>query len=153
MDIVSKVTELVSPIIKDMGYTNAYVSYVFEQGNNVLRIVVDKDDVISLDDIVKVNDKVSTLLDEADFISGTYLLDVTSLGAEKPIDISKLEKYVGKYVNIHLSHPYKGENILEGDLTDVNDESVTISFRDKTRLINATIERKYIDKARLAIKF
>lgn len=153
MNIESEVLKLISPAVEKMGYTNVYVNYVFEQGNNVLRVTIDKDDVISLDDIVAVNDVVSPLLDEADLIKGEYLLDVTSLGAEKPIDVANLEKYVNRYVNIHLSHPYKGANILEGDLTSVDKDKVVISYREKTRLINAEIERKYIDKARLAIKF
>ena len=153
MNIESEVLKLISPAVEKMGYTKVYVNYVFEQGNNVLRVTIDKDDVISLDDIVAVNDVVSPLLDEADLIKGEYLLDVTSLGAEKPIDVANLEKYVNRYVNIHLSHPYKGANILEGDLTSVDKDKVVISYREKTRLINAEIERKYIDKARLAIKF
>ena len=153
MNLESKVYELIEKPIKALGYTEVYVSYVREQGTNVLRVSIDRDDVISLDDIIKVNDIISPILDEADLIQSEYMLDVTSLGAEKPIDVNKLEKYVGKYVNVHLSHPYKGENILEGDLTSVDDEKVVISYREKTRLIKAEVERKYIDKARLAIKF
>ena len=153
MNLEKQVYELIEKPIKALGYTEVYVSYVREQGNNVLRVSIDRDDVISLDDIIKVNDIVSPILDEADLIQGAYMLDVTSLGAEKPIDVSKLEKYLNRYVNIHLSHPYKGENILEGDLTYVDENKVIISFREKTRLINAEIERKHIDKARLAIKF
>jgi len=153
MNLESKVYELIEKPIKALGYTEVYVSYVREQGTNVLRVSIDRDDVISLDDIIKVNDIISPILDEADLIQSEYMLDVTSLGAEKPIDVNKLEKYVGKYVNVHLSHPYKGENILEGDLTSVDDEKVVISYREKTRLIKAEVERKHIDKARLAIKF
>ena len=153
MNLESKVYELIEKPVKALGYTEVYVSYVREQGTNVLRVSIDRDDVISLDDIIKVNDIISPILDEADLIQSEYMLDVTSLGAEKPIDVNKLEKYVGKCVNVHLSHPYKGENILEGDLTSVDDEKVVISYREKTRLIKAEVERKHIDKARLAIKF
>ena len=82
-----------------------------------------------------------------------YTLDVSSLGAEKPIDLEKLDKYQGKYVNLHLSHPYKGENIIEGDLKEVTSDYVVLTYRIKTRIVEAKIERKDIDKARLAIKF
>ena len=71
----------------------------------------------------------------------------------KMVNESLLEKYVGKYVNIHLTHPYKGENYLEGDLTSVTDDKVVISYKIKTRLVNAEVNRNDIDKARLAIKF
>lgn len=153
MSVENSVLELIEKPILELGYTKVYVSYKREQGTNFLRVTLDKDDVISLDDIVKVNEVISPMLDEADLISGEYMLDITSLGAEKPIEIAKLAKYVGKYVNLHLSHPYKGENILEGDLVEVNDETVHLQWKEKTRTINAEFPLKDVDKARLAIKF
>ena len=153
MNIEESVKNLVEKPIKALGYNEIQVKYVKEFGNWYLRILVDKDDVVDLEDIIKVNDLVSPLLDQADLIDNEYVLDVTSFGAEKPIEVSKLEKYVGKYINVHLSNPYKGENYLEGDLVDVNENEVTLSIKDKARLVKATLERKNIDKARLAIKF
>lgn len=153
MSIETQVLELVEKPILNLGYTNVYVTYKRENGINILRVCIDKDDVISLEDIVKVNDLISPILDDADLISNEYMLDVTSLGAEKPIDITKLEKYIGKYVHLHLSHPYKGENILEGDLVNVVNDEVTLQYKEKTRLITCVFPLKDVDKARLAIKF
>ena len=153
MNIEESVKNLIEKPIKALGYDEVQVKYVKEFGNYYLRILVDKDDVIDLEDIIKVNDLVSPLLDEADLIENEYVLDVTSYGAEKPIKVSNLEKYVGKYINVHLSNPYKGENYLEGDLVDVNEKEVTLSYKDKARLVKATLNRGDIDKARLAIKF
>ena len=151
--LLDEIKKLVEQPIKDLGYSYVEISFLRENKNDILRIIVDKDDAISLDDIVKVNEVVSPLLDEADLIEGNYMLDITSLGAEKPIKIESLEKYVNKYVNIHLTHPYKGENYLEGTLLSVNETEVHIELRDKARKINACINRSDIDKARLAIKF
>ena len=81
------------------------------------------------------------------------MLDVTTFGAEKQIDVAKLEKYQGKYVNLHLSHPYKGLNIIEGTLESVDNDKVIVLFKEKTRVIKAELVRSTIDKARLAIKF
>jgi len=153
MSVESTVLSLIKEPILKLGYTDVSVSYKKESGAFYLRVTLDKDDVISLDDIVLVNDLISPILDEADVISNEYILDVTSLGAEKPISIDRLDKYVTKYVNIHLSHPYKGENILEGTLIAVSNGTVTIELRDKARKFNVELPRKDIDKARLAIKF
>ena len=153
MSIEKQVLEIIEKPINDLGYFNVSVSFSKEKGTSFLRVLVDKDDPVSLDDIIAVNDLISPLLDEADLIEGEYMLDVSSYGAEKAIDVTKLEKYVGKYVNIHLTHPYKGENYLEGDLTSVTDDKVVISYKIKTRLVNAEVNRNDIDKARLAIKF
>ena len=153
MGIEENVLKLITEPIKSLGYEDVQVKYVKEFGTQYLRVLVDKDDVIDLEDIVKVNDLISPLLDEADLIQNEYVLDVTSFGAEKPINVSNLEKYVGKYVNLHLVKPYKGENILEGDLKEVNKENVTLIYKEKARAKEAVLNRVDIDKARLAIKF
>ena len=153
MELENTIKKLIENPIEDLGYTDLSVKYVKEFGTQYLRVMVDRDDVIDLEDIVKVNDLISPILDEADLIKNEYVLDVTSFGAEKPIALDRLEKYVGKYVNVHLTNPYKGLNNIEGDLSEVTPERVTIVFKDKTRLIKCELVRSDIDKARLAIKF
>ena len=153
MSIEKEVLDLIQKPINDLGYINVSVSFSKEKGTSYLRVLVDKDEPLSLDDIIAVNDTISPLLDEADLIEGAYMLDVSSYGAEKKIDAASLEKYVGKYINIHLTNPYKGENYLEGDLKEVSKDTITLSFRIKTCVVDAIINRKDIDKARLAIKF
>lgn len=154
MTLESTVKNLIEKPLKALGYSEIDVKYVNEFGTNYLRVMVDKDDEpIDLDEIMKVNDLISPILDEADLIKTNYVLDVTTFGAEKKIDVARLEKYVNKYVNIHLTNPYKGLNIIEGTLESVNDDKIIISYKEKTRLIKCEIERKVIDKARLAIKF
>ena len=154
MTLESTVLNLIEKPLKALGYSEVEVKFVNEFGTNYLRVMVDKDDeVIGLDEIMKVNDIVSPILDEADLIKTNYVLDVTTFGAEKAIDVSKLEKYVGRYVNIHLTNPYKGLNIIEGTLESVDNDIIVISYKEKTRLIKCEIVRSTVDKARLAIKF
>lgn len=153
MSLETEVLKLIEKPINEMGYINVSVSFTKEKGTYFLRVLVDKDEPISLDDIIAINDKISPLLDEADLIKDEYMLDVSSYGAEKKIDVNSLEKYVGRYINIHLTNPYKGENYLEGDLVSVTKDEITLSYRIKTRKVDAIVDRKTIDKARLAIKF
>lgn len=153
MTLENQVKNLIEKPIKALGYSEIEVKFVREFGANYLRVMIDKEDAISLDEIVAVNDLVSPLLDEADLIQSNYILDVTTFGAEKKIAVESLEKYVGKYVNIHLSNPYKGMNIIEGDLESVDNDKVVIAYKEKTRTIRCELVRKDIDKARLAIKF
>jgi ribosome maturation factor RimP len=153
MILIDEVSKAIAKPIKDLGYSDFKVSLKREKGTLTLEVLVDKDDAISLDDIITVNDTISPILDGLDLINEPYMLDVSSFGAEKPIDVSNLEKYVGKYINIHLSNPYKGENILEGDLVDASKDEITLTYRIKTRVIKSIIKRSDIDRARLAIKF
>ncbi len=149
----TQIKQLIEPTINKLGYSLESISLKREKGDLFLQIVVDRFDPISLDDIVAISNEISPILDENDPIKDNYFLDVTSLGAEKPIKLEHLDKYINKYVNLHVINPIKGENYLEGNIDSVNDDILILSYKIKTRLVRVEIPRKDIDKARLAIKF
>ena len=149
----TQIKQLIEPTINKLGYSLESISLKREKGDLFLQIVVDRFDPISLDDIVAISNEISPILDENDPIKDNYFLDVTSLGAEKPIKLEHLDKYINKYVNLDVINPIKGENYLEGNIDSVNDDTLILSYKIKTRLVRVEIPRKDIDKARLAIKF
>ena len=153
MNIDQKLKDAITNKVNSLGYDLYELTYKKENGDFILRVIIDKDEIINIDDIEVVSTSISELLDELDPIKENYYLDVTSLGAEKPLDINKLDKYVNKYVTIHLNNPYKGENNLEGEIVEVNNETLTLKIKNKSRYNNVTLSRKEIDRARLAIKF
>ena len=153
MDEIERVKEVLRAPLEQAGYELADVSLSRDKNGLTLHVFVDRDVPISLDDIVEVSNLINPLLDQADPISDPYLLDVSSLGSEKPLHLDRLEHYVHQYVNVHLTHPYRGENILEGELTDVTPETVTLLLTIKTRKRSVVLPRADIDKARLAIRF
>ncbi|MDY2728161.1 MAG: hypothetical protein SOV26_04065 [Candidatus Onthovivens sp.] len=118
-----------------------------------LSIVVDREQDISMDDIVQISEKVSDLLDKHDFCEGAYTLDLSSLGAEKPIKIEKINNYVGRYIFIHIVNPIDGYNSFEGTLVDCDDDSISLEIRIKTRKKIIKILKNNIDLCRFAIKF
>lgn len=153
MNIDQKLKDAITSRVNSLGYDLYELAYKKENGDFILRVIIDKDEIINIDDIEVVSTSISELLDELDPIKENYYLDVTSLGAEKPLDINKLDKYVNKYVAIHLTNPYKGENNLEGEIVEINNETLTLKIKNKSRYNNVTLSRKEIDRARLAIKF
>ncbi len=153
MEEIAKVRSLLEKPLQEKGYEIADIRLSRDRSGLVLSIVVDRVEPISLDDIVKVSELINPLLDKEDPIEEAYTLDVSSLGAEKPIDPKQVDKYIGKYINIHLLHPYQGKNILEGTLLEASENSLTLETKEKTRRIKIEIERKNVDKARLAIEF
>ncbi len=150
--IEEKVKELIQKEVEKLGFDYLKVSFLKENGNEVLRIVVDKDSPTSLDEIVKVNEVISPLIDEADLISGRYMLDVTTLGVEKPIDMNKIDKYVERYIALHLINPYKGMNNMEGYLKEVSENQIQIEYREKQRKLIAVLDKSNIDNIHLAVK-
>ena len=146
---LKQLEKLVSEKLSENGYELVNMTY----SNKTLSIVVDRISPIDMDAIVEVTNVINALLDEVDPFESEYTLDVSSLGAEKPLKIEKLHEYVNSYVNVHLTNPINGENIYEGDLVAVNEDNILLSYRQKTRTKTVDIQKSNISKIRLAIKF
>ena len=78
MEIVDKVKKLLKDVIEENNYILDDVEYIIEGKVAFLRIYIDKDGFISIDDCVKVSNLINPILDEADLIEGNYMLDVCS---------------------------------------------------------------------------
>ena len=141
--------QLLSEKVNEEGYELVSLSFASE----TLSLVVDRIQDIDMDAIVNLSNVLNSYLDELNPFEKAYTLDISSLGAEKPLKVEKLNDYVGRYVHVHLINPIKGENIYEGDLNNVSGETITITYRNKTRSIPVEINKENISKIRLAIKF
>lgn len=153
MQNLNEIETNISELLKKEGYFLASLKQRKERQTLILEVVVDSYDPINIEQITNISEKISELLDQIDQTETPYTLDVSSLGAEKPISIETLDKYVERYVNVHLVNPYKGMNSLEGTLKSVTEKEVVIVYKEKTRSIEAVLEKENIDRARLAIKF
>ena len=140
---------LIEKKVNELGYELYSLSF----SNETLSLIVDKEVEIDMEMIVNLTNELNSYLDELNPFEKAYTLDISSLGAEKPLKVEKLDAYVNKYVNVHLVNPIKGENIYEGDLVSVEEDSIIIVYRNKTRSISLEIAKSNIYKIRLAIKF
>lgn len=152
MDLLSLKPQIEKKV-NELGYDLVSLTSRKEKGDLILSIVIDKVDPIDMNEIVSVSEKLSAFLDEVDNSETPYLLDISSLGAEKPLKVESLKEYVGRYVNVHVINAINGENIFEGDLLEVSDDSITVEYRIKTRVHKVVILLSNIYKIRLAIKF
>ena len=146
---INELKELIAKKLSEEGYELYSLTFV----NGTLAIIVDKDEQITMEMIVNLTNILNSYLDELNPFEKAYTLDLSSLGAEKPLKVVKLGSYLGEFVHIHLVNPIKGENIYEGDLTYVDEENIKIVYRNKTRSIELEIAKSNISKIRLAIKF
>lgn len=78
MDIVKETSNLITDVVTKEGYIIDEILYVKEEGNYYLRVVIDKNGVIEIEDCVTVSKLINPLLDDANFISDSYILDVCS---------------------------------------------------------------------------
>jgi len=105
---------------------------------------------VSLEDISRVSERLSQELDRVDPISGAYILEVSSPGAERPLKRERdFERAVGKHVHIKTYEPVEGRKTFEGTLKDFTPERLTVEVDGK----EVTIPYPLVAKARLAILF
>lgn len=154
--VVETVTDLVTPILQDHDFYLYDLEFVKEGKSWYLRVYIDKDGGITLEDCALVSDELSEALDnvEPDPIPQAYFLEVSSPGAERPL--KKEEDYqraIDHYIHISLYQQINGQKVYEGTLTQLSDKEITLDYLDKTCHRQITIDRQKIAQARLAIKF
>ena len=131
------VTELVRPIIEDMGLSLWDVRFVKEGANWYLRIFIDKDSGVSIDDCEDVTRAIDQPLDELDPIEQNYFLEVSSPGIERElIKPEHFDAFLGAPVMLRLIRPdEKGERDIRGVLTAHDKDLVTVAFDGQERVI------------------
>ena len=147
------VKKLIEPKLNELGYDLYQLKTRKEKKDLILEVVIDRKEPVSMSDIVEVSNTINQILDENDPIEEAYILDVSSLGIEKPLKVEKLKDYVGSYVHLHLTNPVDGINIIEGTIKEVTDNELTIIYKVKTREKSLTTPLNNIYQIRLAIKF
>ncbi|MSD84307.1 ribosome maturation factor RimP [Lactobacillus curvatus] len=154
--VVETVHDLIVPILDEHHFELVDIEFVKEGSSWYLRVFIDKPNGIDLEDCALVNDALSEKLDsiDPDPIPQAYFLDVSSPGAERPLKKeADFQKAVGKYIHISLYQAVDGEKIYQGTLKAVDDDTLTLVIKIKTRQKEVTFNRKEIAKARLAIEF
>lgn len=150
---LNELTNSIKDKLKEIDYELISLSLKKEKGETILSIIVDRIAPIDMDAIVEVSHFLNDYLDNVDPFDNPYTLDISSLGAEKPLKIEELGLYLNRFIHVHLTNPIEGENIYEGDLVEVDEENIKLSFRIKTRIKVVDIKKANISKVRLAIKF
>ncbi len=126
-NIEEKVNNLLQKTINSLGYSIYDVEYVKEGRDFYLRIYIDKETGIDLNDCEKVSNAISDMLDEADFIKEQYFLEVSSPGIERILRKDKhLSENIGKIVEVKLFKPIEKQKQYVGELIEFDADNVGI---------------------------
>lgn len=140
-NIEEKVEQLLKDKVSELGYELYDVEYAKEGKQYFLRVFIDKEEGIDINDCEKVNNGIMELLDKADYIKEAYFLEVSSPGIERVLRKNKhLQANIGTEVEISLFKSFEGKKRLEGILGSYNENEIII-IKDKEKI---TIERKDI---------
>lgn len=154
--VVETVTELVTPILDEHHFELVDVEFVKEGKSWYLRVYIDKEGGINIEECAVVSDLLGERLDrcDPDPIPQAYFLEVSSPGAERPLKKERdYERALNSYIHVSLYQPLDGSKVYEGTMTDLQPDELTLEYMDKTRRRTVTIPRRQIAQARLAIKF
>lgn len=149
-----KVTELVEsfarPVVESMGLRLWDVEYVREGADWFLRVYIDKDGCVDIDDCEAVSRALDPILDEKDPIPDSYHFEVSSAGLERALKRPEhFERFVGSPVLVKLFKPLKGRKEYPGVLAGYEDGRVTIT----TPTGNYTFEKSEVALVRLRVEF
>lgn len=124
---VAVVTQLVEPVCAALGYDLVDVQYLKEGASFVLRLVIDKPGGITIDDCELVSRRVDPVLDEADPIAGSYHLQVSSPGLDRPLKCeADFRRFVGSRVKVRAYAPIGGRRNFTGLLAGWRDGWVVL---------------------------
>ena len=140
--------ELITPIIEAHHFELVDVEFVKEGSDWYLRVYIDKEGGITVDDCEIINREFGDVLDEKDYISENYIFEVSSPGLDRPLKKEKdFVRSIGKDVEIRLYKPIDKKKEYVGTLESYDKNSVTIALEDGQKM---TFERSAIALIRLA---
>ncbi len=142
--------ELVRPATEALGYDLWGIEYLSQGKQTIVRIYIDSDKGIGVDDCVSVSRQVSSIFDVEEPILGEYSLEVSSPGMERPLFLlAQYSGYIGEFVKIRLRSPFEGRRKFAGQLNGVEGDDVVVIVDDHEYLLPFDM----IDKAHLDPKF
>lgn len=139
-NVVSAVWELAAPLAEELGLILWDVKFLKEGTNWYLRVIIDKEDGVSIDDCVEMNDALDVPLDELDVIEQSYNLQISSPGIERELVRDfHFTSYIGADVTVKFRVAVDGVKVHKCVLKSYNDGNITFTFPDGSE---RTFEKK-----------
>lgn len=141
--------QLLQPTVKALGFELWGVEHLSQGRHSVLRLYIDSDAGISVDDCARVSSQVGSVLDVEDPIAGDYTLEVSSPGLDRRLfDLAQYDRFSGETVDLKLRVPFDGRRRFRGTLKGIEGGDVVVQVDDHEYLLPFD----QIDKARVELK-
>jgi ribosome maturation factor RimP len=145
--VAGRVQALLEPAVNALGYELLGIEYMPQGRHSLLRMYIDAEDGIGLEDCERVSHQVSGILDVEDVVHGQYTLEVSSPGLDRPLFTQDhFRKYLGQTVKLRLSSPLDGRRKFSGVISAVEDDDAVVVTVDNETV---TIPWNLIEKANL----
>ena len=150
MKVTDQVTEFAKPVVESFGCQLWDVEYVREGSERYLRIYIDKDGGVDIDDCEKIHRAMDPILDEKDPIADSYHFEVSSAGLERALKRpGDFEQFMGSAVLVKLYRPRNGLKEIPGFLRGYEDGKITVEAGKET----ITFQKSEVALVRLRVEF
>jgi len=140
------VRKLVAPVVESLGYELVGVEFLPQGGHGLLRVYIDSEAGVTLDDCQRASHQLSGVLDVEDVIKGRYHLEISSPGLDRPLFEAKhFQRFAGSQVNVRLVAPINGRRKLRGVLQGMKGDDVVLDVDGEV----ISVPLSAIDKANL----
>ncbi len=138
-----KLRALIAPVVEALDCELWGLEYSTGGRYSVLRIYIDRENGVGIDECEKVSRQVSSLLDVEEVITGQYTLEVSSPGLDRPLfNLVQFRQFAGEDIKLRLRIPFEGQRKFQGRLNGVEDDDVVLMVGDNEYLFPAdNIER------------
>lgn len=142
--------ELFEPVVKGMGYDLIEIEHFPNPKHGVLRLYIDKEGGVNVDDCSNVSRQISALIDVEDPVSGQFNLEVSSPGSDRPLRrLVDFQRFTGSLVKLKTVMPLEGQRNFKGRLLEASEETVVIETDDE----EISLPMSAVEKARIVPEY
>ena len=119
---------MLRPAVEEVGKELLGIEFVSAGKHSILRIFIDHENGINVDDCAEVSLQVGAILDVEDPISSEYSLEVSSPGLDRPLfDLPHFQEVIGETINVKISMPLNGRRKFKGKLMSIENDTLIVN--------------------------
>lgn len=138
---------IVDPAVRALGFELWGLEHIAQGRHSLLRIYIDGESGVTVDDCAEVSRQVSAVMDVEDPISGEYTLEVSSPGINRTLfQLEQYTRYIGEPVKLRLRAPFEGRRKFSGSLAGIEGDDVVVRIEDEEYLLPfGSIEKAVVE--------
>ena len=123
----AQLEEMIAPVVESMGFVFWGLEYIAQGRHTTLRIYIDHENGINVDDCAAVSRQISAVMDVEDPIAQEYTLEVSSPGMDRPLfTLEHYQRYVGEWVDLRLRLPFEGRRKFKGVMVNIEGQDIVV---------------------------
>lgn len=148
LEVVRRVWKELEPELAELGFELIEVEFAKQGGTDVLRLFIDREGGVTIDDCAVASRQMSATLDQDDFLEARYTLEVSSPGIARPLRrLKDFDRYAGERIKVRTVTPVEGRRRFSGVLTGCSDGMLSLESEGREyRIHMENVKRANLDR-------